>query len=80
MDIKTKYNIGDEVYFIIYSEIVKQTIIGISLEVNDTNCEPLTSYYIECMDPYEDRMIKKPYQTSDLYATPEELLKHVKEL
>lgn len=80
MDIKTKYNIGDEVYAINYSEIVKRPIVGISLEVTDTNCEPLTWYRIECTDPYEDRMIKKSYQTSDLYATPEELLKHVKEL
>ena len=79
MEFKTKYNLGDEVYFIRDGKIIKKTITGMKIRIGNMNIDchneirlktPEITCYVDGHDFYS-----YGFWEGDLYATKEEAAK-----
>lgn len=82
MEIKTKYNIGDKVYFIHGNKITCNKIISIDISIYDrkNNGIPKIEYTIDFgfrTGKISDTLTIRPEE--ELYSTKEELIKSIVE-
>ena len=79
MEIKTKYNIGDEVYFQNRDSIEKLKVVEIDIKIKD--CKRDILYWAQGDDNQSmGWRSMQAYCEEKLYATPEEVLEHMKGL
>lgn len=74
MDIKTKYDIGDTVYFLDDNEMAKGTVKGFLVKGGSDVLEGFQEKYtVEFFSPYWREVVKKDFDVDRLFATPADL-------
>lgn len=79
MEIKTKYNVGEELYFIYSNKVTKASVISVTININEA--EVITKYKIRFKTSSKNSFsssIDKNVLELELFKTQEELLENIK--